>query len=105
MKAIVYDQPGLPLSDPRSLYLTELPKPTPGPRDLLVRVQAISVNPVDTKIRARAATEGPRILGWDAVGTVDEVGAEVSLFTPRETVYFAGAIDRPGSNAEWVLVD
>ncbi|VEA71111.1 Zinc-type alcohol dehydrogenase-like protein SA1988 [Serratia rubidaea] len=105
MKAIVYRQNGLPIADPQSLYETDLPKPQPGPRDLLVKIRAISVNPVDTKVRNGAPTDEPRILGWDAVGEVEAVGAEVSLFQPGDEVFYAGSIVRPGSYAEYSLVD
>ncbi|OZI66144.1 zinc-binding alcohol dehydrogenase family protein [Bordetella genomosp. 4] len=105
MKAIVYTQHGLPASDPKSLFETDLPQPTPGPRDLLVKIRAIAVNPVDTKVRAGAPTDQPRILGWDAVGVVDAIGSEVSLFQPGDEVYYAGSIARPGSYAEYGLVD
>ncbi|MBX3609630.1 MAG: zinc-binding alcohol dehydrogenase family protein [Hydrogenophaga sp.] len=105
MRAIVYTQHGLPIDDPRSLHEIVLPTPTPGPRDLLVRVQAIAVNPVDTKVRRFVATDGPRVPGWDAVGTVEAVGPEVSLFKPGDRVYYAGSIARPGAYAEYGLVD
>lgn len=105
MKAIVFSQPGLPIQDPQSLYETTLPQPTPGPRDLLVEVKAIAVNPVDTKVRARSSGHGPQVLGWDTVGIVREVGADVSLFRPGDEVFYAGAIDRPGSYSEYHLVD
>lgn len=101
MKAIAYTQNGT------ASVLTDmqLPAPTPGPRDLLVQVQAVSVNPVDTKVRKGAAVTEPRILGWDAVGTVQQVGDQVSLFKVGDSVFYAGAIDRPGSNSELHLVD
>ncbi len=105
MKAVVYTQPGLPINDPQSLVDSELPTPTPGARDLLVEVKAIAVNPVDTKIRASRGGDQPQVLGWDAVGVVREVGAEVSLFQPGDEVFYAGAIDRPGSYSEFHLVD
>ncbi|MGC9742491.1 Zinc-type alcohol dehydrogenase-like protein [Pseudomonas sp. IsoF] len=105
MKAVVYTQPGLPIQDPQSLYDTELPTPTPGARDLLVEVKAIAVNPVDTKIRASRGGEQPQVLGWDAVGVVREVGAEVTLFQPGDEVFYAGAIDRPGTYSELHVVD
>jgi zinc-binding alcohol dehydrogenase family protein len=105
MKAIVYSQHGLPIQDPRSLFETELPKPEPGPRDLLVKIRAIAVNPVDTKVRAGWPTETPRVLGWDAVGTVEAVGAAVTLFKPGDAVFYAGSIARPGAYAEYGLVD
>ncbi|WP_029591791.1 zinc-binding alcohol dehydrogenase family protein [Franconibacter pulveris] len=105
MKAIVYSQNGLPISDAKSLYEMELPKPQPGAHDLLVKIRAVSVNPVDTKVRAGSPTDKPRILGWDAVGTVEAVGENVTLFKPGDDVYYAGSITRPGSNAEYGLVD
>jgi zinc-binding alcohol dehydrogenase family protein len=105
MKAIVYTQHGLPLTDPNSLYAMDLPKPVPGARDLLVRVEAIAVNPVDTKVRAGSATDTPRILGWDAAGVVEAVGPGVTLFKPGDQVWYAGSIARPGSYAEYGLVD
>ncbi|MFP3605971.1 zinc-binding alcohol dehydrogenase family protein [Paraburkholderia sp. SIMBA_053] len=105
MKAIVYDQAGLPIDDPRALFELEVPKPVPGPRDLLVRIEAISVNPVDTKLRAGVQPASPRILGWDAVGTIEAVGAEVKLFEAGDQIWYAGDITRPGSYAEYSLVD
>jgi len=105
MKAVVYSQNGLPISDPHALYDIELPQPQPGEFDLLVNIRAISVNPVDTKVRASAPTDTPRILGWDAVGTVVAVGEKVTLFKPGEDAFYAGSLIRPGSNAEYGLVD
>ncbi|WP_213992239.1 zinc-binding alcohol dehydrogenase family protein [Sodalis sp. dw_96] len=105
MKAIVYTRNGLPIEDPQSLFDTDLPKPTPGPRDLLVAVKAVSVNPVDTKVRARAAVTEPRVLGWDVAGVVTEVGPQVTLFKPGDEVFYAGAITRPGCYSEFHLVD
>lgn len=105
MKAVAYRQI-LPITDPQSLLDVELPQPVPQGRDLLVKVEAISVNPVDTKVRKRTDPEGAdKVLGWDASGTVVAVGADVSLFKPGDAVYYAGAIDRSGSNAEMQLVD
>jgi NADPH2:quinone reductase len=79
----------------------------PGGHDLLVAVQAVSVNPVDTKVRAGIKTtqQPPRILGWDAAGEVVAVGDEVTLFKPGDRVFYAGDITRPGSNATHQLVD
>lgn len=105
MKAIVYTQHGLPIDDPRSLVEMELPVPAPGPHDLLVEVRAVSVNPVDTKIRLGAAVTEPRVLGWDASGVVRAVGAEVTLFAPGDEVFYAGSLIRPGSNSEFQAVD
>ncbi|MGL6161200.1 zinc-binding alcohol dehydrogenase family protein [Microbulbifer sp.] len=106
MQAIGYYKP-LPADDEQSLVDLELPLPSPGPRDILVKVEAVSVNPVDTKVRANAAPpEGSaRVLGFDAAGTIEEVGAEVTLFKKGDEVFYAGAIDRPGSNSEYQLVD
>ncbi|WP_448196570.1 zinc-binding alcohol dehydrogenase family protein [Pseudomonas putida] len=105
MKAIVFTQPGLPIEDPQSLYEADLPNPTPGARDLLVEIKAIAVNPVDTKVRASRSADQPQVLGWDAVGIVREVGNAVTLFQPGDEVFYAGAIDRPGSYSEYHLVD
>ena len=105
MKAVAYRR-SLPTTDAESLIDVTLPEPKPGGRDLLVRVEAVSVNPVDTKIRRRVDPQGEdKVLGWDAAGTVIAVGGEVTLFKPGDHVYYAGALDRPGSNAELQLVD
>lgn len=106
MKAVAYFQ-NLPIDHPEALQDIDLPEPTPGPRDLLVEVRAISVNPVDTKIRRNAAPENgqPRVLGWDVSGVVKAVGRDVSLFQPGDEVFYAGALTRPGGNAELHLVD
>lgn len=106
MKAVGYTTPG-PLDRADALVDLELDKPTATGRDLLVQVQAVSVNPVDYKIRQnRPAADGePAVLGWDAVGAVVEVGEEVVGFEPGDAVWYAGAIDRPGTNAEFHLVD
>ncbi|PYE93011.1 alcohol dehydrogenase-like protein [Rhizobium sp. PP-F2F-G38] len=78
----------------------ETAEPQPGPRDLIVRVKAVSVNPVDVKARAAATPENgtPRILGFDAAGVVERVGNNVTLFSPGEEVFYPDAIDRPGTN-------
>ncbi len=106
MKAIGY-QRSLPIEDPQSLVDFTAEVPQPGARDLLVRVQAVSVNPVDTKVRVRKTPPAGeyQILGWDAVGVVEAVGAEVMLFKPGDAVFYAGSIVRPGTNAEFHLVD
>ena len=105
MRAVGYRKP-LPSSDPASLEDLEVPVPAPGPRDLLVRVEAVSVNPVDVKLRASADPGGePRILGYDAAGTVVATGSDVSLFSPGDEVYYAGSIDRPGTDAQFHVVD
>lgn len=105
MKAIVYSQNGLPISDENALYDLDVAKPQPGARDLLVKISAIAVNPVDTKVRHGAPTDKPRILGWDAVGVVEAVGSDVTLFQPGDEVFYAGDITRAGSYAEYGLVD
>lgn len=106
MKAIGFSQP-LPVSDPQSLVDIEQPTPEPGEQDLLVAVQAIAVNPADAKVRSFARPpEGTwRILGWDAVGTVQAVGSRVTAFLPGDRVYYAGAINRPGCYAGLQAVD
>ncbi|WP_343592335.1 zinc-binding alcohol dehydrogenase family protein [Paracidovorax wautersii] len=106
MKAIGYHAPH-PIDHPQALLDLELPEPTPGPHDLLVRVRAVSVNPVDTKVRKSAAPEpgAAKVLGWDAVGTVEALGGQVQGFAVGDRVYYAGSIDRPGSNAELHAVD
>ena len=106
MKAIGYHQ-SLPIDDPASLRDLTLPDPVAGPRDLLVRVAAVSVNPVDTKVRRNAAPEAgqARVLGWDAVGIVEAVGDRVTGFRVGDRVYYAGSIVRPGANSELHAVD
>ena len=97
----------LPISDPNSLRDLEIDRPIAEGNDILVEVKAISVNPVDTKVRSsksKSATE-PRILGWDAAGIVTEIGDRVTGFKPGDEVYYAGDIIRPGSNSEFQLVD
>jgi zinc-binding alcohol dehydrogenase family protein len=84
----------------------ELPRPVPGPRDLLVKVEAVSVNPVDMKTRQGTDPKGtPKVLGYDAAGTVEAVGSAVSLFKPGDAVWYAGSIMRPGTDSEFHLVD
>jgi zinc-binding alcohol dehydrogenase family protein len=108
MKAVSFRQQ-LPIENPESLIDVVIDKPKPGPRDLLVQVRAISVNPVDTKIRKGSGPGQPsgelKILGWDAAGIVEEIGSEVTLFKPGDEVYYAGSLDRPGSYAEFQAVD
>jgi NADPH2:quinone reductase len=97
----------LPVDDPKAFIDVERPTPTVGGRDLLVSVKAVSVNPVDAKVRKPKAQveDPPRILGWDASGVVEAIGPEVTLFKPGDEVYYAGDITRSGSNAEFQLVD
>lgn len=106
MKAIAYHH-SLPITDADALLDIELPTPVATGRDLLVAVHAISVNPVDTKVRKnRQPKEGqPEVLGWDAAGVVTAVGTDVSLFKVGDKVWYAGAINRPGSNSQFQLVD
>lgn len=106
MKAVALTR-YLPIDDPQSLIDVELPEPSPTGRDLLVSVKAISVNPVDTKIRApkEGVEDPPRILGFDAAGVVQAVGPDVSLFKPGDEVFYSGDMTRPGTNAELHLVD
>jgi len=106
MKAVVYLQP-LPIDLADALLDADLPEPEPLAHDLRVRVSAVSVNPVDTKIRrgVKPAAGQPKVLGWDAVGVVDAVGEAVTLFKPGDRVWYAGDITRAGSNAEFQCVD
>jgi NADPH2:quinone reductase len=106
MKAVGYKK-SLPIEDADSLIDFETARPEPKARDIRVAVKAISANPVDYKVRKRAAPpEGEtKILGYDAAGVVDAVGPEVTLFKPGDEVFYAGSILRPGTNAEFHLVD
>ena len=106
MKAVAYLQP-LPIDHADALLDADLPEPEPLAHDLRVRVAAVSVNPVDTKIRrgVKPAAGQPKVLGWDAVGVVDAVGDAVTLFKPGDRVWYAGDITRAGSNAELQCVD
>lgn len=106
MKAIGYYR-NLPISDAESLVDLTLPDPVPGDRDLLVEVRAVSVNPVDVKIRTNKAPEAgqPKVIGWDAAGVVRAVGKDVTLFKPGDKVWYAGSLVRPGTNSELHVVD
>jgi zinc-binding alcohol dehydrogenase family protein len=97
----------LPIDHPEALLDVELPPPVATGRDLLVEVRAVSVNPVDTKVRApRDQVEAsPRVLGWDAAGVVRAVGDRVTLFRPGDEVYYAGSIARAGCDSELHVVD
>jgi zinc-binding alcohol dehydrogenase family protein len=106
MKAIGYRVAG-PITAGESLVGLDLPTPVPRAHDLRVAVKAISVNPADVKLRASVAPPKgeARILGFDAAGVVDSVGPEVTLFKPGDEVFYAGTLDRPGTNSELHLVD
>lgn len=106
MKAVAYRK-SLPIDHADSLIDIELPAPQAQGRDLLVEVKAISVNPVDVKIRANVApAEGEdKVIGWDAAGVVKAVGPDVTLFKPGDEVWYAGDLTRPGTNSELHLVD
>lgn len=106
MRAIGYKE-NLPIENEQSLQDIELETPKASGKDLLVEVKAISVNPVDYKIRQRAKPEEGqwKVIGWDAAGIVKEVGDDVSLFKPGDEVWYAGDLTRQGSNAEFQLVD
>jgi zinc-binding alcohol dehydrogenase family protein len=97
----------LPITEERSLFEFEAPVPEVSGRDLLVRVKAVSVNPVDVKVRMRkqGTPAQPVILGWDAAGIVEAIGPDCRLFRAGDPVYYAGNINRPGSNAAFQLVD
>lgn len=106
MRAVGYLNPQ-PITAETSLLDIELPVPVATGHDLLVEIKAVSVNPVDTKVRKSAVPEDGqhRVLGFDAAGVVKAVGDKVSLFKPGDEVYYAGVINRPGSNSEFQLVD
>lgn len=95
----------LPATDPDSLIAEQVQVSEPGPHDLLVDVEAVSVNPVDVKLRATAPADGFRVLGFDGAGIIREVGEAVTLFRPGDEVYYAGSVDRPGTNQRLHLVD
>ncbi|SEL46425.1 zinc-binding alcohol dehydrogenase family protein [Kosakonia sacchari] len=105
MKAIAITRAAQGSSNLDFLSDIELPQPQASGHDLLVEVKAVSVNPVDTKVRAGFNADTPRVLGWDAVGVVKAVGQAVTLFQPGDEVWYAGALTRPGSNSEYQLVD
>ncbi len=106
MRAVGYQQ-SLPIEAEASLIDVEQPRPEPGVRDLVVEIKAVSVNLVDTKVRMRSQPEpgGVKILGYDAAGIVRAVGSEVTLFKEGDEVFYAGAITRSGTNAEYHAVD
>ncbi|MBA9036061.1 zinc-binding alcohol dehydrogenase family protein [Rhizobium leguminosarum] len=106
MRAVAYKTPQ-PISAETSLIDVELPMPEARGHDLLVEIKAVSVNPVDVKVRAHSAPPADelKVLGWDAAGIVKAIGADVTLFKPGDEVLYSGVISRPGSNAEFHLVD
>ena len=106
MRAVAFEK-SLPIEDANALIDVDRPKPEPKGRDLLVEIKAVSVNPVDTKVRRNMPPEpgGQKVLGWDAAGVVTAVGPDATLFKPGDAVFYAGAINRDGTNAEFHLVD
>ncbi len=106
MKAIGYVD-SLPIDDERALFDFECAFPEPGDRDLLVRIEAVAVNPRDIKSRRtlRGTSNQPMIIGYDASGVVEKTGPGVTLFQPGDQVFYAGVLDRPGSNAQFQVVD
>ena len=106
MKAVGYRKAGA-VDAKDALEEIELPKPVPMGRDILVAVKAVSVNPVDTKIRRSVEPPGntPKVLGWDAAGVVEATGSGAKLFKPGDEVFYAGSLDRPGTNSAYHLVD
>ena len=108
MKAIGF-KTSLAIAEKDSFIEFETSKPVPAPHDLLVKIDAISVNPVDFKVRQSSAKdtvlENPKIIGWDAVGIVEAVGENVTLFKKGDEVYYAGDITKQGSNAEYQVID
>ena len=108
MKAVGFKR-SLPIDNEQSLFDFEADTPKPGKRDILVKIKAISVNPVDYKVRQNSAKDSeldePKIIGWDASGIVQEVGEGVSLFEPGDEVFYSGDITRPGCYSEYQLVD
>ncbi len=106
MRAVAYQTPQ-PITAETALVDVTLPDPVAGGHDLLVSVKAVSVNPVDTKVRMRGGAEdgGWKVLGFDAAGIVTAVGPQVTLFKPGDEVFYAGALNRQGTNSELHLVD
>lgn len=106
MRAVGYRE-SQPIEAETSLVDIDLPTPSPTGADILVEVKAISVNPVDTKMRRGAKPEPGqwKVVGWDAAGVVKAIGPDAAMFKPGDEVFYAGAINRPGANAEFHLVD
>lgn len=108
MKAIGF-KTSLPITDEKSFILFETDKPVATGKNILVKIEAISVNPVDYKVRQNSAKntelEQPKVIGWDAVGKIESIGEDVTLFNVGDKVYYAGDLTKPGCNAEYQLVD
>lgn len=108
MKAIGFKS-SLPISQAESFIEFETTQPTPQGHELLIKVKAVSINPVDFKVRQSAAKDivldTPKIIGWDAAGIVEAVGESVTLFKVGDAVYYAGDLTKSGSYAEYQLVD
>jgi NADPH2:quinone reductase len=108
MKAIGF-KTSLAITEAESFIEFETPIPVATGRDILVKIEAIAVNPVDYKIRQNSlkdkVQDSPKIIGWDAIGTVESVGSEAVFFKPGDKVFYAGDIMKPGSNQEYQLVD
>lgn len=106
MKAVGFKE-HLPVSNPNSLIDFEEPRPAAKGHDLLIHVNAVSVNPVDVLVRrgGHGKLKKPKVIGWDAVGTVEKIGDQVTLFNIGDRVFYAGSFIRPGSNSEFQLVD
>ncbi|MGH6859272.1 MAG: zinc-binding alcohol dehydrogenase family protein [Phyllobacterium sp.] len=106
MKAVGYKNPS-PISEEASLVDIELVKPAPTGHDILVEVKAVSVNPVDYKVRRSTPPQAAdwKVIGWDAAGVVSAIGPDVTLFKAGDEVFYAGSITRSGTNAEFHLVD
>ena len=104
MKAIGFEQP-FKLSDGNLFKTFNLDIPEPKVHEILVKIQSISVNPVDTKQRLMDVSKAPRVLGFDAIGVVESVGNEVTMFNQGDIVYYSGSPDQNGSNAEYQLIN
>jgi NADPH2:quinone reductase len=108
MRAIGF-KTSLPISEQDSLLEFEVDQPIPGEHDLLVKIDAVSINPIDFKMRQTSAIntvlDNPKIIGWDAVGIVEAIGDKVTLFNIGDYVYYAGDITKQGSNAEYQVID
>ncbi len=107
MKAIGFRK-SLPITEPDSFIEFETDISQPTGKDILVKINAIGINPVDYKIRQNSAKEmlgTPKIIGWDAAGIVEAIGSDVKLFKKGDSVYYAGDITRSGCNSEYQLVD